>query len=404
MKVASTPFTLKTVQRQALFYALLFTGSGASLPYIPLWFADKGLKGAEIGLILALPLLLRAVTGPIAGLWAERFLSFRTPLMLFAVGGGLLYSLLGLWPLFEEGRFWLFLIIWTLSYSLIMSIGPQMDTMTLTLSKREGFAFTGPRAVGSATFVAANICVGWLLSILGVEIVHIWIVVMALMTALAAKFILPMTLRYETAHSKLPLDKTETEGAIKRIKSLVSVRGFLPLLLAMGLIQAAHAFYYGFSTIIWKAQGLGGTIIGLLWALGVVAEIGFMALGHRLVRRFGPAPLLLCGGALSIVRWAMMALLPPLWLLWPLQILHAFSFAAVYLAGIELIYQRVPQTYQGLAQTFSASYVFGFLTGVSTLASGPIYDALGVKGYGVMAIMATMGFSLTLWLKKRDMA
>ena len=47
--------------RLGLFYAALFVGTGASSPYIPVWFASRGLSGAEIGLILSAPMFARAV-------------------------------------------------------------------------------------------------------------------------------------------------------------------------------------------------------------------------------------------------------------------------------------------------------------------------------------------------------
>ena len=38
-------------------------------------------------------------------------------------------------------------------------------------------------------------------------------------------------------------------------------------ILAIGAVQATHAFYYGFSAIAWKAQGISETMTGQLWAM-----------------------------------------------------------------------------------------------------------------------------------------
>ena len=53
--------------RLGLVYAALFIGTGASAPYIPVWFAHRGLNGAEIGLILSAPMLARRVRGEQTG-------------------------------------------------------------------------------------------------------------------------------------------------------------------------------------------------------------------------------------------------------------------------------------------------------------------------------------------------
>ena len=39
------------------------------------------------------------------------------------------------------------------------------------------------------------------------------------------------------------------------------------------LIQGAHAAYYGFAALFWRSQGISDTVIGLLIAEGIIAEI-----------------------------------------------------------------------------------------------------------------------------------
>jgi hypothetical protein len=46
-----------------LQYVLLFGANGVSLPFAGLWFHARGLDGAEIGALLAAPMLGRLVTG-----------------------------------------------------------------------------------------------------------------------------------------------------------------------------------------------------------------------------------------------------------------------------------------------------------------------------------------------------
>jgi PPP family 3-phenylpropionic acid transporter len=72
---------------------------------------------------------------------------------------------------------------------------------------------------------------------------------------------------------------------------------FLAIAAAGSLIQASHAVYYGFSTLDWSAKGFGGVTIGMLWALGVAAEIVLFALAPRLPPAIGPVTLILIGAA-----------------------------------------------------------------------------------------------------------
>ena len=64
--------------RLALQYVLLFGATGVSLPFAGLWLKSRGYDGAEIGLLLAAPMLARLVTGPAIAHWADRFRLRRT--------------------------------------------------------------------------------------------------------------------------------------------------------------------------------------------------------------------------------------------------------------------------------------------------------------------------------------
>ena len=50
----------------------------------------------------------------------------------------------------------------------------------------------------------------------------------------------------------------------------------------VGVITASHAFLYGFVSIYWKSIGISDSVVGLLWAWGVVAEVCMFLLFTRL--------------------------------------------------------------------------------------------------------------------------
>jgi methionyl-tRNA synthetase len=72
--------------RLGLFYVVSYLGTGVSLPYIATYFRSRGLTGAEIGAVLAVPLLARPFLGPGLAVWADGFTLRRTPLALLALG------------------------------------------------------------------------------------------------------------------------------------------------------------------------------------------------------------------------------------------------------------------------------------------------------------------------------
>src|SRR3989344_7568690 len=82
--------------RLGLFYSAIFVGTGASSPYMPVWFAHHGLSGAQIGLILSLPMLARAFTAPLLAVWADSFKLRRTALSFLSLGVAAAYALMAL--------------------------------------------------------------------------------------------------------------------------------------------------------------------------------------------------------------------------------------------------------------------------------------------------------------------
>ena len=78
--------------------------------------------------------------------------------------------------------------------------------------------------------------------------------------------------------------------------------------------------------------------------------------------------------------------------------LHGLTFAAAYIAGLELVYCLTPKGYEGLAQTVNSAYTVGLMTGLVTLASGSLFDFAGARAYGAMAVLALLGLCSAIWL------
>jgi len=91
---------MTAAQRMALQYVLLFGATGVSLPFAGLWMRAQGLSGAEIGTLLAAPMLARIVTGPLLAVWADGFRQRRTPIALMGLVMAAGYGLAGLSDLY----------------------------------------------------------------------------------------------------------------------------------------------------------------------------------------------------------------------------------------------------------------------------------------------------------------
>jgi PPP family 3-phenylpropionic acid transporter len=378
--------------RLGLFYSAIFIGTGAAMPYMPVWFERHGLSGAQIGVILSAPMLARAVTAPGIAVWADSFAMRRTALAWMAGVAALSYALLA-----APFGFWWWFAVWFAASSTIATMSPLTDVITLARARIDGFNYGWPRGLGSAAFILANVGVGALLSHGSPQLVLIWVVAAAALACVAAPLLLPG-------------DRVHADGSSLRLSERLGGLGallrdpiFMTVVISSGLIQSAHAFYYAFSVLVWKEQGIPSSLAGALWGVGVAVEVGFLWFMEPWRRALGPRRLLVLGGAAGLVRWTALAFAPPLWMLFPLQALHALSFAATFMAALRLVERLSTPANASAAQSINSALSGGVLSGLATLASGWLFDRGGASGYLVMAAMSAAGLigALRLALSKR---
>jgi len=177
-------------------------------------------------------------------------------------------------------------------------------------------------------------------------------------------------------------------------------RAFLLLLIGAGLTQASHAAFYTFGTLHWRALGLSTAWSGMLWAVSIAAEVALFGYSAAIVRRIGPTQLIVLGASAAVLRWIIMGLDPALFVLLPLQLLHALTFGATHIGAIHYIGRGVSDTQAGTAQALYAAITGGIATGGITLMAGPVYAACAGRVYWVMALVAATALLAGLALAK----
>jgi PPP family 3-phenylpropionic acid transporter len=121
-------------------------------------------------------------------------------------------------------------------------------------------------------------------------------------------------------------------------------------------------------------------------------------MSNRVVARIGPVRLLALAGVAGLVRWTVIALSPPLWLVMPLQLLHAGTFGAAHLGAMHFIVRAVQPHLVATAQSFYSAIMIGVFMAAGQYASGHLYADHGAFGYLLMTgtSAAAVAFSLLL--------
>lgn len=364
--------------------------NGGILPFFGAFLAGRGLPAQAIGVILSAGLLLQVAISPLAGMVADARNDRRGALIACS-----LVALAGFGSLhFVSGP----PAIAVTAIPAIVAFGvlfPLLDSVSVRLSERFRFDYGHVRRWASVTFVVGNLLSGFLVSGFGIEVIASW-TSGASALCLIAMLLLPRPQHGPNRIGFAPRFRETWREAKLLMRSPV----FVVFLLACAMDQGSHAFYYAYGGLHWRQLGYSGATIGIIWPLGVLAEIAFLSVSLRLFNAFGAANLLLAGTIACMLRWTILAFDPPFPAVVFAQLLHGGTYALAHLGAMYFIVKSVPPRLVATAQTLYAVFTQGLGQGLGTAASGPLFALYGGRTYLLMAAMGAAGFVLTLVLAR----
>ena len=142
----------------------------------------------------------------------------------------------------------------------------------------------------------------------------------------------------------------------------------------------AHIFIYVFFSLYLDSLGYSKAVIGVLWAVSVVIEIGWFFTQGRWLPRLSLTGWLVLASALMALRMVLTAGLP---LVWPLlllaQAMHAITFAAHHTVCIALLSHHFPGRLRGRGQALYTVVGYGLPGVIGGLGGGLLSSALGLS-------------------------
>jgi len=371
--------------RLGVFYAASFLVVGIQLPFWPVWLAGRGLDATQIATVFAAAIWANAIVTPAIGAASDRLGRRRAMMIALAALACLAY--IGLWPV---AGFWPILALNLVAGAALSALMPLGDSVTLAAVRRDGLDYGRVRAWGSVSFIVAAIGSGALLALAapsGQTGDEVLLLVLAASSVLVAACVAlpPATRAPGVIHARWTV-----------LARLAGDLRFWLFLASAAALQASHQLYYGFGTLYWRQLGFSDTVIGVLWAEGVVAEIVLFWYGAPLVARLGPLGLMALGGGAGVLRWSLMGVAPGLGAAAILQLLHALTFGASHLGAMHFMARNVPPGAAASALALYASLSTGLGSGLVMLAAGALYAAYGGHAYPFMALLSAAGL-LGVW-------
>ena len=170
-----------------LFYAAYFFFGGVQLPFFPLWLEARGLDARMIGLVIAVPTLVRIVVTPIVTHQADRYGALKAMLVIGSIVGLLAMTVVGL----VESAIAI-LVAFALAMAALAPMLSLSDAYALTGLAARGRNYGPVRLWGSVAFIAGNVGAGVILGLIAPGHL-IWLIVSALVVVvLAAIALVPL--------------------------------------------------------------------------------------------------------------------------------------------------------------------------------------------------------------------
>jgi PPP family 3-phenylpropionic acid transporter len=355
------------------FYLFYFASLGTLVPYWSLYLKSLGFSLTEIGELVAILMATKIVApyvwGWIADHTGQRMVIVRIASLLAAIAFAGVFAVTSYW--------WLAAVMVVFSFFWNASL-PQFEATTMNHLGNDTWRYSSIRLWGSVGFIITAAGLGPLLDSYGAGVLP------AIVIGLFIAIWLSSLAVPESAAGHLPLDQEPLRKVLGR--PLV-----VALLCVCFLMQASHGPYYAFFTLYLEDFGYSRSLIGQLWGLGVIAEIGVFLMMPRLLPRFGARRLLLAAVGLTTLRWLLIAVFAayvPVILF--AQTLHAASFGLYHAVAIYMIHTQFTGVHQGRGQALYSSLSFGAGGAAGSLVSGYLWTGINPEAMFLLAAVTSL--------------
>lgn len=342
------------------FYLFYFATVGTFLPFWGIYLESLDFSPSEIGELMAL-LVVGKVIAPYIWGWIADHRGNRMGVIRFA---GLVSILVFTGALVATSYATLAIIMLVFGFFWSASL-PQFEAVTLNHLGDQIHAYTRIRLWGSIGFILTVIILGAALEKYGVAPLP-WIAFAMIVGIWITSLIAP--------DDRIPVHAEEHEPIMNVIKNPTVIA----MMIAFFLMQVAHGAYYSFYSLYLEQFNYSRTLIGQLWAIGVIAEVGLFLIMLTLFKRYSLKSLLLVSLLCATFRWFLIAYFPEdRTIIFLAQLLHAATFGIHHAVAIQLIHKYFKGRHQGRGQALYSALSFGAGGALGSLLSGYIWEDVG---------------------------
>ena len=367
-----------------LFFFAYYAYVGVFSPYASLFFAQRGMTATQIGVLMSLMSVMR-IFGPNLWGWVADHTHARVSVLRFTTAAALVIFV----GMFFARSFAIFFIVMAAINFFTAAQGPLSEALMLTEMRGDLTHYGKLRLWGSVGFIAAVTGAGKLLDQYGID----WL------PAIAFGLLLLVVFASRQLRETTPV---HTDDPVPSIGSVLRRREVMAFFVSTFLMVAAHSALYVFYSLYLAGLGYSKSLIGVMWSLGVLAEIVFFYYQAPIFRRFGVKALMLAALGIAIGRFLLIGFAAgSIAVLVMAQVLHAATFGAHHSSSVATLQRWFSGPMQARGQALYTSISYGLGGTLGGLALSLIWDHIGPKYVFVAAAVFALGATVAAALSWR---
>src|SRR5687767_3292223 len=363
-----------------LFYFFFFAAASGLFPFTALYYQSIGLSGPQIGLLTGLAPLITLIGAP---LWtgiadaSHRHKLVMSFTILVAIVCALIIPALRnfalLFPL---------VLIYAFTSAPIPSLG---DSATMSMLGDQRQMYGRVRLGGTIGWGVMAFISGLLIDRNGIVWAY-WI------------YAIGMTLTLLVTQGLIFNKVEKQESFWSGIGTLLADRRWV-LFLGMAFICGVGMASINTYQFVYLAEiGASKSLMGLSLTVSTLSELPVMFFGDRLLKRFQARGLLVLAMVVIGVRVLLYAVFDTPIAILALQLMHGFTFPAVWIAGVSYAHENAPNALKATAQGLFGATMMGIGAAVGSFFGGLLIGSIGGRGmylaFSALVLVSVVFFTL----------
>lgn len=357
------------------FYFFYYAIVGAFMPFWSLYLEDQGFNYQEIGILSSIAIVTRffapLIWGWIADKSGKRMLLVRIATWMEAC----IWFMIFIIPnSFQSVA--LLMLIFSFFQNAILA---QFEGVTLFwLGEKRAELYGKVRKWGSVGFIIGVFGLGAVFEIMSISRLPVLLLCISFLA-----FLWSFTIKEPTM---APTAQKQLEPLWPIFKRPVVYSFFLIEL----ILLFSHAPFYSFYSNYLSQAGFSTSQIGLLWSVGVIAEIIMFAYATFFLTRWSWRHLVTLCLLMTGLRWFIVGVFPASFMAqFFAQTIHALSFGLFHMIAMRVIFQNFSAGQQGRGQALYST-MWGVGVAIGSILAGHYWDQVGGTSIFIAAAVSTL--------------